>query len=352
MRDVAAVVADEKINMSAVSAVVHKDQTATVWCTLEVSGLDKLSRVLGRIEGMRDVYEVVRERRTIARANPGSRTLLEPLRRRVRDLDGKPSARHEQRPRPAKNRPRLRDVLEDIGHRDRVEAASFRLEGVNAAVMNSRGGRRGSKRGGAGIQLEALDFPSSAPRQNEKTSRMRSDVEQPPARRPYSSLELPQNVVEDQILVSGLMLASNPLLRPALIVEALEIARDGRKLCRLAKTADGTPHDWHCHARIGGHLRILSSILREIEYGVVHGRKRRCAADPTLRNGRERRRHDSMAAAISAAIWSHDLDASRAANRPTRVRQSDACARHARRLVTSARSESGSGRTRPPSSRG
>jgi GTP pyrophosphokinase len=61
VRDIASVVADEKISMSAVSAVVHKDQTATVWCTLEVSGLDKLSRVLNRIEGMRDVYEVVRE---------------------------------------------------------------------------------------------------------------------------------------------------------------------------------------------------------------------------------------------------------------------------------------------------
>jgi GTP diphosphokinase / guanosine-3',5'-bis(diphosphate) 3'-diphosphatase len=60
VRDVASVVADERISMSAVSAVVHKDQTATVWCTLEVSGLDKLSRVLNRIEGMRDVFEVVR----------------------------------------------------------------------------------------------------------------------------------------------------------------------------------------------------------------------------------------------------------------------------------------------------
>jgi GTP pyrophosphokinase len=61
VRDVTAVVADEKINMSAVSAIVHKDQTATVWCTLEVTGLDKLSRVLNRIEGLRDVFEVVRE---------------------------------------------------------------------------------------------------------------------------------------------------------------------------------------------------------------------------------------------------------------------------------------------------
>ncbi|MCC7105115.1 MAG: bifunctional (p)ppGpp synthetase/guanosine-3',5'-bis(diphosphate) 3'-pyrophosphohydrolase [Chloroflexi bacterium] len=61
VRDIAAVVADEKVSMSAVSAVVHKDQTATVWCTLEVTGLDKLSRILNRIEGMRDVFNVVRE---------------------------------------------------------------------------------------------------------------------------------------------------------------------------------------------------------------------------------------------------------------------------------------------------
>jgi guanosine-3',5'-bis(diphosphate) 3'-pyrophosphohydrolase len=70
VRDIASVVADEKISMSAVSAVVHKDQTATVWCTLEVGGLDKLSRVLNRIEGMRDVYEVVRE---VARATASAR---------------------------------------------------------------------------------------------------------------------------------------------------------------------------------------------------------------------------------------------------------------------------------------
>jgi len=61
VRDIAALVADEKTSMSAVSAVVHKDQTATVWCTLEVSGLDKLSRILSRMEGIRDVFNVIRE---------------------------------------------------------------------------------------------------------------------------------------------------------------------------------------------------------------------------------------------------------------------------------------------------
>jgi len=60
-RDVAALLADEGLSMTAQTAVVHKDQTATVWATVEVSGLDKLSRVLHRLEGVRDVFTVVRE---------------------------------------------------------------------------------------------------------------------------------------------------------------------------------------------------------------------------------------------------------------------------------------------------
>ncbi len=60
-RDVAALLADEGLSMTAQSAVVHKDQTATVWATVEVNGLDKLSRVLHRLEGIKDVYSVVRE---------------------------------------------------------------------------------------------------------------------------------------------------------------------------------------------------------------------------------------------------------------------------------------------------
>ena len=60
-RDVAALLADEGLSMTAQTAVVHKDQTATVWATVEVSGLDKLSRVLHRLEGIKDVFSVARE---------------------------------------------------------------------------------------------------------------------------------------------------------------------------------------------------------------------------------------------------------------------------------------------------
>ena len=34
---------------------------AAVWTTVEVSGLDKLSRVLHRLEGIKDVFSVMRE---------------------------------------------------------------------------------------------------------------------------------------------------------------------------------------------------------------------------------------------------------------------------------------------------
>ncbi len=61
VRDVTSVVADEKVSINALSAVVHKDQTATVWCTMDVTGLDKLSRIMNRLEGVRDVFNVVRE---------------------------------------------------------------------------------------------------------------------------------------------------------------------------------------------------------------------------------------------------------------------------------------------------
>jgi len=60
-RDVAALLADEGLSITSHSAVVHKDQTATVWATVEVSGLDKLSRVLNRLEGIKDVFSVYRE---------------------------------------------------------------------------------------------------------------------------------------------------------------------------------------------------------------------------------------------------------------------------------------------------
>jgi len=61
VRDVTAILSDEKMNIIALSAVVHKDQTATVWLTVEVPRLDRLSRIMSRLESIRDVFNVVRE---------------------------------------------------------------------------------------------------------------------------------------------------------------------------------------------------------------------------------------------------------------------------------------------------
>lgn len=61
VRDVAAVVADEKVSITAASVTVHKDRTATLTATLEIASIDRLARVLAKIEGIRDVFSVTRD---------------------------------------------------------------------------------------------------------------------------------------------------------------------------------------------------------------------------------------------------------------------------------------------------
>ena len=60
-RDVAALVAEEHISMTTVSAITHKDHTATIKATIEIGNIGKLSRVLSRIEALRGVMNVRRE---------------------------------------------------------------------------------------------------------------------------------------------------------------------------------------------------------------------------------------------------------------------------------------------------
>ncbi len=61
VRDIAAVVADEKLSISGMNVTVQKDQTALLSATLNVPDLEKLSRVMARIESVRDVFSVQRE---------------------------------------------------------------------------------------------------------------------------------------------------------------------------------------------------------------------------------------------------------------------------------------------------
>lgn len=62
LRDVASIVADEGINMSAANVSTHADNTATIQATLLINNIQQLRNVLGRLESLRDVLEVRREK--------------------------------------------------------------------------------------------------------------------------------------------------------------------------------------------------------------------------------------------------------------------------------------------------
>jgi (p)ppGpp synthase/HD superfamily hydrolase len=62
LRDIASVVADEAINLSAANVVTRKkDNMATMMVTLEIADIDQLSRVLTRIERLPNVVEARRQ---------------------------------------------------------------------------------------------------------------------------------------------------------------------------------------------------------------------------------------------------------------------------------------------------
>jgi GTP pyrophosphokinase len=61
LRDIAAVVAEQRINMSAASVHVYDDKTAVVSATVEIDSLSQLSRLLEKLEQVRDVHTVARE---------------------------------------------------------------------------------------------------------------------------------------------------------------------------------------------------------------------------------------------------------------------------------------------------
>ena len=61
LRDVATIVAEDKINMSSVSAISHPDNTCTIRATLEITDTQKLGRILSKLEGLRGVLGVERD---------------------------------------------------------------------------------------------------------------------------------------------------------------------------------------------------------------------------------------------------------------------------------------------------
>ena len=61
LRDIATVVAAQRVNMAAASVHVYDDKTAVVSATVEIDSLSQLSRLLEKLEQVRDVHTVARE---------------------------------------------------------------------------------------------------------------------------------------------------------------------------------------------------------------------------------------------------------------------------------------------------
>lgn len=62
LNDISSVVAGEKVNIAAVRAGERKDNMTTIFLTLQIKDIQQLSRLLARIEGVRGVIAVFRQR--------------------------------------------------------------------------------------------------------------------------------------------------------------------------------------------------------------------------------------------------------------------------------------------------
>jgi GTP pyrophosphokinase len=60
LRDLSTIAAEEKVNMTAVRTNEHPDHTTTLFITLETTGVEQLSRLLAKMEGVRAVFAVSR----------------------------------------------------------------------------------------------------------------------------------------------------------------------------------------------------------------------------------------------------------------------------------------------------
>jgi GTP pyrophosphokinase len=61
LRDIATVVAEHRVNMAAASVRVYDDKTAVVSATVEIDSMAQLSRLMEKLESVRDVHTVARD---------------------------------------------------------------------------------------------------------------------------------------------------------------------------------------------------------------------------------------------------------------------------------------------------
>jgi GTP diphosphokinase / guanosine-3',5'-bis(diphosphate) 3'-diphosphatase len=67
LRDLSTVVADEKVNIASLRVDEQRDHTVTVSITLETTGVEQLSRLFSKLEGVHGVFAVARETDSLAR---------------------------------------------------------------------------------------------------------------------------------------------------------------------------------------------------------------------------------------------------------------------------------------------
>jgi len=67
LRDISTVVADEKVNINSIRIDEQQDRTTVVLVTLETTGVEQLSRLFAKIEGVHGVFAVARETDSLAR---------------------------------------------------------------------------------------------------------------------------------------------------------------------------------------------------------------------------------------------------------------------------------------------
>jgi len=60
LRDIGAIVAEDKVNIASVSTAEHDDQTTSILLTLETKGIAQLSRILSKLEGVRGIISITR----------------------------------------------------------------------------------------------------------------------------------------------------------------------------------------------------------------------------------------------------------------------------------------------------
>jgi GTP pyrophosphokinase len=82
LRDLTTIAADEKVNLTAVRTLEHVDRSTTVLLTLETSGVEQLSRLFAKLEGVYGVHSVSREqgyaaRPRVAHSAPAQRMRLQ-----------------------------------------------------------------------------------------------------------------------------------------------------------------------------------------------------------------------------------------------------------------------------------